>query len=462
MPLDRGGTARYQRSMIDRSDLLSARVPRYTSYPTAPHFHAGVTADTYRTWLGELPDGLALSLYLHVPFCDTLCWFCGCHTAIVNHYDPVHAYLGQLAREIEIAAAAIGPGHPIRHLHFGGGSPTILSADDFVALGDTLRRHFTFAEDAEFAVEIDPRGLSDSTVAALAKAGVTRASIGVQDESARVQAAINRLQPHEVTKSAVDRLRAAGIGALNIDLVYGLPHQSEADLAHTIERTLELAPQRLAVFGYAHVPHFKKHMALIDARTLPGPEARLAQFDLAHRLLCAAGYVPIGLDHFARPDDGLAKAQAAGRLARNFQGYTDDSAPALVGLGASAIGRLPQGHVQNAPAVPDYRKAVEAGRFATVRGVALTEEDRLRGAIIETLMCGLAVDLDAVAAPFGKSAADFAAEIAALRPLEALGYVAIAGARITVAPAHRFGVRLVAAAFDAYLPQGQAIHSQAV
>jgi oxygen-independent coproporphyrinogen III oxidase len=448
--------------MLRRSDLMSARVPRYTSYPTAPHFHAGVSATMHRLWLTGLPERLPLSLYLHVPFCDTLCWFCGCHTSVVNHYPPVASYLAALKREIAKVAELIGKTHPVTHIHWGGGSPTILSPADILDLAAAVREHFDVSPEAEFAVEIDPRGLADETVAALAKAGVTRASIGVQDESEEVQRAINRIQPHEVTKSAVDRLRAAGINAINIDLIYGLPHQTEAHIARTITLTLALKPQRMAVFGYAHVPHFKQHMNLIKPETLPDAAARLAQFELAHRLLSDAGYVAIGFDHFALPDDGLAKAQAAGTLARNFQGYTDDAAPCLIGLGASSISALPQGYVQNKSGVPEYRKAVAAGELATARGVALSDDDRLRRIIIERLMCDLGVDLDREARPSGKSATDFQEELDRLAELAGQGYVEIDGAHITVPSAARAAVRLVAAAFDAYLPKGGAIHSVAV
>jgi oxygen-independent coproporphyrinogen III oxidase len=448
--------------MLQRSDLLSARVPRYTSYPTAPHFHGGVDGGLFRLWLSSLPPEMPLSLYIHIPFCDTLCWFCGCHTTVVNRYAPLSAYLETLKREIALTAGIVGRAHPVSHLHWGGGSPTMLSPPDIGALAESLREHFAFAAGAEFAVEIDPRGLSDETVAALRDAGVTRASIGVQDLNEEVQRAINRIQPHEATKSAADRLRAAGIAAINIDLIYGLPYQTEAYVAHTIEKSLELKPPRFAVFGYAHVPHFKKHMSLIPAEALPGAEARLAQAELAHRLLRDAGYVPVGLDHFALPGDPLAKAQLSGTLARNFQGYTDDAAPALVGLGASAISALPQGYAQNHPQVPDYRKAVEAESPTIARGVALSDDDRMRRAIIERLMCDMAVDLDRCAAPFGKSAADFRAELDRLVPLQGQGYVVIDGASIRVPQAARFGVRLVASAFDTYLHQGNAVHSVAV
>ncbi|MDE2184040.1 MAG: oxygen-independent coproporphyrinogen III oxidase [Alphaproteobacteria bacterium] len=448
--------------MATSADLFHARVPRYTSYPTAPHFHAGITGETVRGWLRNLPDGMPLSLYLHIPFCDTLCWFCGCHTKVVNHYSPVGSYLEYLFTEIANAAAVVGRAHRVTHIHWGGGSPTMLSPEDVKKLAGHIGAHFEIAPHAEFAVEIDPRGLKDEMVEALAAAGLTRASIGVQDCDDKVQRAINRIQPFEVTRSAVERLRAAGIHALNIDLIYGLPYQTLAHVERTIEMSLGLAPQRFAVFGYAHVPHFKKHMQLIPEEALPNAEERLAQFELAHRILSGSGYVPIGLDHFARPDDPLALAAAAGTLSRNFQGYTTDDAPALIGLGASSISALPQGYAQNKTEVPDYRKAVEAGELPVARGIALSDDDRLRRAIIERLMCDLGVDLDRVAQPYGKSAADFAAELAALKPLIAQGFATFAGGRLVVPAEARAAVRLVAAAFDTYLAKSTAVHAVAV
>jgi oxygen-independent coproporphyrinogen III oxidase len=443
--------------MTSRIELFSARVPRYTSYPTAPHFHAGITGETLRGWLAELPPGMPLSLYLHVPFCDTLCWFCGCHTTVVNRYGPVAAYLDDLYAEIALIGPLLG-GHPVRFIHWGGGSPTILTPADVRALKGALAAHFEIAADADFAVEIDPRGLSDEMVAALAEAGVNRASIGVQDCDDTVQKAINRIQPFAETERVVEALRAAGISALNIDLIYGLPHQTLENVARTIEMSLTLKPQRFAVFGYAHVPNFKKHMLLIPQAALPDAGDRLAQFELAHERLRAAGYLPIGLDHFALPDDSLAVAQRAGRLMRNFQGYTSDAAPALIGLGASSISSLPQGYVQNRSEVPAWRKAVAAGALPVARGVALSVEDKLRRAVIGQLMCYLAVDL----AAFGKTAADFPAEMAALQPLLAEGFVRLDGARLIVPPEARAAVRLVASVFDAYLNQGKAVHAVAV
>ncbi len=440
-----------------RVDLFSARVPRYTSYPTAPHFHAGVTDATLRQWLHDLPEGMPLSLYVHIPFCDTLCWFCGCHTTVVNHYSPLQSYLKHLYAEI----ANIGPllkGHPVTHLHWGGGSPTILAPDDVRGVKAALEESFAFAPDAEFAVEIDPRGLKQPMVDALTEAKLTRASIGVQDFDPKVQQAINRIQPYEETRDVVNALRAAGLKSLNIDLIYGLPYQTRANVARTIELSLSLEPQRFAVFGYAHVPHFKKHMQLIRDETLPGAEERFEQFELAHRLLSTAGYTAVGLDHFAVPEDSLAIAQKNGTLQRNFQGYTSDDAPALIGLGASSISALPQGYIQNKPEVPEWRKTIEAGGLPVARGIAISEDDKLRRGIIEKLMCFLAVDL----ALFGKTTADFPREMAALQPLIAEGYVVVEGSVLRVPQHARAAVRLVASVFDSYLANSKAVHAVAV
>jgi oxygen-independent coproporphyrinogen-3 oxidase len=444
------------------SALLSARVPRYTSYPTAPHFHAGIDATVYKGWLGSLPDESALSLYLHIPFCDTLCWFCGCHTRVVNNYRPVAGYLHWLNEEISLVAEALHFPRPVTHLHWGGGSPTLLSPSDIRKLGANLRSRFAVADNAEFAVEIDPRGLSDETIAALAAAGVTRASIGVQDCDPAVQRAINRVQPFPVTESAVQRLRRAGIGAINIDLVYGLPHQTVAHVEYTIAAMLPLRPQRFAIFGYAHVPSFKKHQQLIRADALPGAGERHAQYLAAAALLTAEGYVAIGLDHFALPEDRLARAAQDGTLRRNFQGYTTDAADALIGFGASAISSLPQGYVQNAADVPAWRAQLMAGRLPVARGIALSAEDRLRRAVIEKLMCGLEADLPAMARACGFGSNVFTHEIQALDAHVARGWLRRNGERIRIAPEGREFSRIVCAVFDSYLDHAPAKHSVAV
>lgn len=442
--------------------LLSpdARLPRYTSYPTAPHFHAGINAAIYRGWLAEIPCDMPLSLYLHVPFCDTLCWFCGCHTKVVNTYSPVSAYMDALVREIETVADVLGDGRLVTHIHFGGGSPTILSPEDIDRLSALLHRHFAIAPDAETAIEIDPRGLKDETIAALARLGVNRASIGVQDFATDVQKAINRIQTYECTKDAIDRLRAAGIRDLNIDLIYGLPHQTDAGLKETIEKSLTFRPGRFAIFGYAHVPHFKAHQRLIDEGTLPRAAERVEQFELARQVLSAAGYVPIGIDHFALPQDSLAAAQREGSLARNFQGYTTDDAPAIVAFGASAIGKLPQGYVQNEPDPRKYREATLTGELTVMRGVAVTADDKARRAIIERIMCDLRVDLDAIAKQYGFRQSDFASELADLKILADEGYVILDGSIVRVTD--RAYARAIGSLFDTYLARGEAVHSVAV
>jgi oxygen-independent coproporphyrinogen-3 oxidase len=449
-------------SQPQESALLSARVPRYTSYPTAPHFHAGIDATAYKGWLGSLPDESDLSLYLHIPFCDTLCWFCGCHTRVVNNYRPVAGYLHWLNEEIALVADALRTPRRVTHLHWGGGSPTLLSPPDIRKVSANLRSRFAVADDAEFAVEIDPRGLSDETIAALAEAGVTRASIGVQDCDPAVQRAINRVQPFSVTESAVKRLRGAGISAINIDLVYGLPHQTAAHVERTIAAMLTLRPQRFAIFGYAHVPSFKKHQQLISEDALPGAEERHAQYLAAAAMLTADGYVAIGLDHFALPEDPLTRAAQNGTLRRNFQGYTTDAADALIGFGASAISSLPQGYAQNAADVPAWRAQLMAGRLPIARGIVLSAEDRLRRAVIEKLMCGLEADLPAMARACGFGRNVFAREIHALDAHVARGWLTRKGDRFRISPAGREFSRIVCAVFDTHLDDGAARHSVAV
>ncbi len=431
-------------------------VPRYTSYPTAPHFTGAVTAGTYGSWLAALPREATLSLYLHVPFCIELCHYCGCHTKAIRRPEPVAAYADVLAAEIELVAQRAG-GRKVIHLHWGGGTPSTLGPERLVEITDRLRRAFSFAPDMEHAMELDPRRVDQPLVDALARMGVNRASLGVQEFSPHVQKAIGRIQPFGVVAECMGMLRAAGIADVNIDLMYGLPKQSVSDLRHSIALADSLKPQRFALFGYAHVPWFKANQRLIAEGDLPDAETRLAQAEAARALFVELGYQPIGLDHFARPDDDLARAARSGQLHRNFQGYTTDAADALIGFGASAIGRLPQGFVQNAADVGGYARAVTDGQLATVKGLAFSHEDLLRGRIIERLMCDFAVDLDAVA-----DTGDFADELAALAPLQDEGFVEIAGPRITMTDAGKPYVRLAAAAFDSYLKTSQARHSRAV
>lgn len=438
------------------------RVPRYTSYPTAPHFTDAVGPDTYAGWLAGLQASTPLSLYFHVPFCDEMCWFCGCYTKIVKQYKPIRDYLEVLLREIDTVASHLPERFTARHLHWGGGSPTMLTGADWMRTVETIRARFDVAEDAEIAVEMDPRETTEDYVRDLARAGVNRTSIGVQDFHPETQKAINRIQPFEVTQRVIEWLRKHGIDALNMDLMYGLPHQTVDRVIDMADKAVSLAPNRVALFGYAHVPWMKAHQKLIDENVLPGVEERWNQFTAASERLIAGGYVPVGLDHFARPDDSLAVALRKGRLHRNFQGYTADEAAVLLGFGASAIGSLPQGYVQNVSPLRDYRRAIEGGGLATTRGVALAPDDELRAEIIERLMCDLAVDLDQVALRHGAPANDFGPELARLAPMQEDGVLTVEGHHLALTEAGRPLVRLVAAAFDTYLQAGQARHSRAV
>ena len=448
-----------------RPDLLAKYdrpVPRYTSYPTAPHFHGGIGPAEYRAWLGALPPEMRLSLYLHVPFCQSLCWYCGCHTTVARRYDSIAGYLDVLLREIELVAEALGAAHPVSHVHLGGGTPTMLAPHDLERLGRTLRAYFALLEEAEVAVEIDPRALTLAVVDALAGLGVNRVSLGVQDVNPKVQRAVNRRQPTEVVERTVMWLRRAGIRRLNVDLMYGLPHQTEALIVRSAEAVLALAPDRIALFGYAHVPWMKRHQRLIDQTALPGPAARAAQFRAAAARLLEAGYVATGIDHFARREDGLARALRHGCLRRNFQGYTTDDAAALLGFGASAIGSLPQGYVQNVVHLASYRQAIGAGDLAVARGIALGAEDQVRRAIIERLMCDYAVDLDVVCARFDWPVHLLQPEFAALASFAADGLIEITDRAIAVTSRGRPFVRVICAAFDQYLDEGAGRHSAAV
>ncbi|WP_084536495.1 oxygen-independent coproporphyrinogen III oxidase [Azospirillum halopraeferens] len=438
------------------------RIPRYTSYPTAPHFSPNVGHETYRRWLGELTPDHAGSLYVHVPFCQQMCWYCGCHTKIVARYEPIAEYLAHIRCEIDRVADAIPGRLAVRHIHFGGGTPTMQAPEDFEALIAHLRRRFDVVEGAEVAVEIDPRTLTEEMAAALGRAGVNRASLGVQDFDPAVQAAVNRIQPREMTERSLAWLRANGIRHINLDLMYGLPHQSVESVTRSAEIALEMDADRFAVFGYAHVPWMKTHQKKIDESALAGTLGRWEQFAAIAGVLTGAGYAAIGLDHFARPTDELAVQQAAGTLNRNFQGYTTDDADVLLGFGASAIGALPQGYIQNAVPFGDYAEAVDAGRLATVKGLALDDEDRLRRAVIERMMCDLAVDAGALAERFGRDPGHFDEELAGLTDLVTDGVAVVEGRTIRVPEAARPLMRIVAARFDTYLATGAGRHSRAV
>jgi oxygen-independent coproporphyrinogen-3 oxidase len=434
---------------------LSAPVPRYTSYPTAAHFKPDVGAAEFAESLSRLERAAPLSLYIHILFCRELCWYCGCSTKVVNGRAPIAEYLDALKAEMTKVAGLLGEKHPVSHIHWGGGSPNILAAADILDLADTLHRLFRVLPEAEFAVEIDPRSFSEDQAKAFATAGVTRVSVGVQDFDPAVQRAINRVQSFEVTEHAISTLRAAGIAAINIDLVYGLPGQTRDGVERTIARVIELDPERVALFGYAHLPSRAKHQSLIDAATLPNAVERFAQSQRARRLLKAAGYEAVGLDHFAKPGDPLASST----VRRNFQGYTTDSAEALIGFGASSISQLPDGYFQNAVARPDYLRRVREGGLATARGVLLSAEDRLRAFVIEKLMCELAFSKSALRAKFGKLAAGVIGEADDLLESDRDGLVEATPDGFRLTPRGEPFMRSIAACFDAYFDAPQTASS---
>ncbi len=445
---------------LARLGLFDARVPRYTSYPTAPQFKPGLGTGEFSDWIRAITPGSRISLYLHVPFCRRLCWFCACRTQGTRSDAPVLAYVETLKSELELLRAALPEGVTLSRLHWGGGTPTLLPPAQMRDLAARVFDVVPLGKDAEFSVEIDPNEIDDARLDALAEAGMNRASIGVQDFDPEIQAVIGRDQSFEITHAAAEAIRARGIASLNADILYGLPNQTTARMTDSVQKLLSLNPDRVALYGYAHVPWMARRQQMIPSDSLPRPEERLGLYETARRLFLWDGYDEIGIDHFARPHDGLARAQKAGTLRRNFQGYTDDTAPVLVGLGASSISRFPQGYAQNAPGTADWTKAVRAGQFATVRGHAFGGEDRLRARIIEMLMCEFTTDDAELRAACGASAVQLEAMY---RPVQARfeGFVERSAKGLGILDAGRPLTRMIAAAFDAYTMSREG-HSTAV
>jgi oxygen-independent coproporphyrinogen-3 oxidase len=437
-------------------------LPRYTSYPTALQFTPEVGKTQALEWARGVGPAESLSLYVHVPFCEHLCWYCGCHTSVPNGYDRIAAFVDGLEAETRLWEAALGPHAGAAHLHFGGGSPNALKPQDFTRLMRRLDQGFALGSQAEIAIELDPRILSHAFIDAMRGSGVSRASLGVQTFDPEVQAKVNRIQPHEQIARATESLREAGVKGLNFDLMYGLPGQTPEKVAESARLAVELGPDRLAVFGYAHVPWFKKHQQMIREDDLADTQGRWEQAEAADEVLASAGYVRIGLDHYARPEDPLAGAAVEGRLRRNFQGYTADPAPVLVPLGPSAIGSFAEGFVQNQKASNLWAAAIKAGRLPTERGLALTCEDRLRAELIERIMCDLRVDVGVVCAAHGTDPDLLSPAWRALEDLQAQGLCRIEGMKVTVAPQAARLLRAVASAFDARLTPGPRRHSAAV
>lgn len=399
-------------------------------------------------WAKEIPDGKPISVYVHIPFCDQLCWYCGCATNVANGYDRVEKFVGALQKEIRLWEEIYAPTHGIGNLHFGGGSPNSLSPQHFMEIVRHLKEVFGVRSNMEFAVELDPRSLNQGFIEVMSRAGVTRASLGVQTLSPDVQKAVNRIQPRSLITQSIAHLRQNGIRNINMDLMYGLPHQTEADVRNAAEYAVDVGANRIAVFGYAHVPWFAKHQRAIDADALPGLTERFDQAYAARDVFEKAGYVLIGLDHFARPDDLLADATLSGHLHRNFQGYTYDPHETLIGLGPSSISQYRQGFAQSSRHLTEWRTAIDAGILPASRGVELTEEDRLISRAIEVLMCSLIIDAEAVCAELDVPAdtLDFAIERA--KELVPDGLCTVDGRVIRIPDDARIMMRTVAACFD--------------
>lgn len=419
-------------------DLLATPVPRYTSFPTAAEFGPEVgesdNVDAISTATGDV------SLYVHIPFCETICWYCGCNTAAANRAQRLASYLDALHREIALVAALLPASARVRRIAFGGGSPNALSPVDFVRLFDALVLHFPL-EQPVVSVELDPRSLGEDWGAVLAAIGATRASLGVQTFSPPLQEAIGRVQPLCIIEHGVRLLRKAGVTSLNFDLMYGLPGQTRGDLASTLELASDFGADRIALFGYAHVPHLIARQRRIDARALPGAEERFRMAELGHQQFLGDGYVAVGFDHFALPGDPLAQATLGGRLHRNFQGFTDDGAPVLLGLGVSAIGSFPTLLAQNEKNAGRYRMLLSQDRLPIALGKARSADDRRRGAVIEELLCRGRAHVD-------RAMLEQAWE--RLAPYAETGLCEVEGSHLVIAEHALPYARSIAACFDPY------------
>lgn len=432
---------------------LAKPVPRYTSYPPAPTFHAGVNADVYAQALGRLGATESVSLYLHVPFCHALCLYCGCHTTVTQRADRVSAYLSALKAETKMQAALIGRKQPVSHLHFGGGSPNIVEAEALHDLFAHLRAYFDFRACREIAMELDPRLVTQEQVETLAACGVTRVSLGVQSFDAHVQQAVHREQPYENVTQVCAWLRAAGITSINFDLMYGLPLQSAETIIETARQTLALAPDRVSFFSYAHVPQLKPHQRTLEQYPLPDKYALLDQEDAGRQALLSGGYAAIGMDHFAKVGDPLLKARDEGRLHRNFQGYTDDEAATLIALGASGISQTYRAFYQNEKDIAVYEAQIGEGKLTTVRGIQLSDDDALRADLIEALMCAMQCDLGALCKAHHVDKDMFAEEMLRLQPFIEAGVAKMEGDVLSLATPRRMAVRVLCHLFDRYAGQ---------
>ncbi|MGH8024209.1 MAG: oxygen-independent coproporphyrinogen III oxidase [Limisphaerales bacterium] len=440
--------------------------PRYTSYPPATKFTDALDWDRVLEKIAaNNRDGRDLSLYFHIPFCETLCWFCGCTTVITNNHGQASSYLDHLEKEASRMAAQMDRRRRVTQLHWGGGSPTFLRPEEILRLGGIIHKYFSLSEDAEAGVEIDPRRLTREHVAALREIGFNRASLGVQDFEPKVQEAIHRIQPRDLTQRTLDWTREMGFGSVNFDLIYGLPHQTVESFGRTLDTVLEMGPDRLAVFSYAHVPWIKPAQKILEQKVLPTPEAKLQLLKMATERLTENGrYVYIGMDHFARPGDELVSAQRNKTLRRNFQGYSTRGNADIFAFGMSAISEIPDAYWQNQKELSSYYAALDNDRAPFARGYVLADEDKIRRETIMRVMCDLSLDYAAMSKNLGIDfAGHFAKELAALAPFETDGLVQFSYGGLTVTDTGRMFIRNIAMCFDNTLaPSGERKHSRTV
>jgi len=426
--------------------------PRYTSYPPATQFTDQVEREFLADLIRENQEGTRdLSLYFHIPFCESLCWFCGCTTVITTKHEKGADYLETLDRDMKLSSGIMNPERRVVQMHFGGGTPTFLRADEIQRLGEMIKEHFAFSQNLEAGVEIDPRRLSRDQVVALRGAGFNRASMGVQDNNPKVQEAVHRIQPLEETQRAVDWLRKENFESLNIDLIYGLPYQTEESFEQTIDEVIALNPDRLAIFSYAHVPWIKPAQKIMTDDILPGPEVKLRLLKLTIEKLTGAGYVYIGMDHFAKPDDELAVAQSEKTLQRNFQGYSTAGGADIFGFGMSSISQIPDAYWQNIKELDDYSSTVDRGKRPIARGYLLTPEDRIRREVIMRMMCHLELDFAKLSWELDIDFTQFfAAELDSLNDMVDDGLLERNGEGMNITDLGRLVIRNIAMRFDAY------------
>ena len=429
--------------------------PRYTSYPTADRFVEAFDADTLKGWLAKRAIGgtsKPLSLYFHIPFCNTICYYCACNKIITKDHGRSARYLSYLDKEIALQVEALGGSRQVTQLHLGGGTPTFLSHDEMRQLMDSVRSRFNLVANGEYSIEVDPRKVDFATVSLLAELGFNRMSVGVQDFNHDVQLAVNRVQSIDETRLVMDAARTTGFKSISMDLIYGLPKQNVISFNRTLEQVLALSPDRISLYSYAHLPGLFKPQRRINAGELPSGDTKLQILQLAIRRLTEAGYVYVGMDHFAKPDDELSIAQRQGRLHRNFQGYSTQAECDLLAFGVSAIGKIGPVYSQNVKTLDEYYDALDRDALPVLRGVELTADDLLRRSIIQTLMCHFELSIEAVeSAHMVRFATYFAEELEDLREMARAGLVRVGQDLITVLPAGRLLVRGIAMLFDRYL-----------